>query len=71
MLIVPKTTRRALNPEIGTSVGWPRSPHAAQRREEQEVRSVLEQLDTTRWQLADFPADLLFSDSIELQVCGF
>src|SRR5208337_2519166 len=35
-------------------------PCGAQRREEQEVRFVLEQLDTTRWQLADFPADLLF-----------
>ena len=29
-------------------------PCGAQRREEQEVRFVLEQLDTTRWQLADF-----------------
>ena len=35
-------------------------PHAVQRREEQEVRFVLEQLDATRWQLADFPADLPF-----------
>src|SRR3954469_1761144 len=29
MLIVPKTTRRALRPEMGTSSGWPRRPHAA------------------------------------------
>src|SRR5439155_14756286 len=28
MLIVPKATRRALAPEIGTSNGWPRKPHA-------------------------------------------
>src|SRR5579883_3302571 len=27
--IVPQMTRRALRPEIGTSRGWPRRPHAA------------------------------------------
>ena len=36
------------------------SPCGASRREKQEVRFVLEQLDAARWQLADFPADLHF-----------
>src|SRR5438094_3820234 len=45
---VPNTTRRALRPEIGTSRGCPRRPHAA-RRGGKSKRSVSSSKSLTHW----------------------